>query len=627
MSLIFVGTDSQSSIPALVKTVLPTLVDKSVTTNGVYDPADDNADGYSEFTVQVPIPTLTSLNVTPTTSQQSITPPTNTAYNDITVNAVTSSIDADIVSTNIKSGVNILGVNGSVVELQGEEIGITPTTSQQIITPTSPANGITKATVAAVTSTIDNNIIANNIRNGVSILGVSGDIIESNETTLNVTPTTSAQQHVPTGAYTGFNEVNVAAVTSSVDSNIAASNIKDGVTILGVTGEVVELKGEVRSESLTSTAGNTFTPSSSKNGITSITVTPNNESRTVTPSISQQTVGVNTGYSGNGTITVNPVTSSIDANITASNIKDGVSILGVTGSYGKLGTKNITINGTYNASSDSKDGYSSVTVAVPNGTEVGSGSTNGTYTPTSPNIGFSSFTVNVPAETMFGLTRAQLEGNITNGTIVYPGTNLILDLTEISSFPAYGMQYRFYGRTDLSEVKFSDSEYITISQNALMNAFTNCTNINCTSFSKIRTINSSGCWDMFKGCTNLSGSLGYIYFTNLTTIGSGGCYEMFYGCNKIKVVRFTALNSIDGFTGPLYYAFNNCTSLTDIYFNALTASSFGTSYTNHFYNMLYGCTGVKLHFKSNSSGLSTKIAGLSTYPNFGGTNTQILYDL
>lgn len=566
MSVLIVGRNSQQVTPALVHTINPDLTTKTVNENGVYNASADNVDGYSTVTVAVPLPTLTSLSITPTTSQQSITPPTNTAYNNITVNAVTSSIDADIVSTNIKSGVNILGVNGSVVE--------------------------------------------------------------SNETTLNVTPTTSAQQHIPTGAYTGFDEVNVAAVTSSIDSNIAASNIKDGVTILGVTGEVVELNGEIRNESLTSTAGNTFTPSSGKNGITSITVTPNNESRTVTPSTSQQTVGVNTGYSGNGTITVNPVTSSIDANITAGNIKSGVSILGVTGNYGTMTTKNISANGTYNASSDNVDGYSNVTVAVPNGTEVGSGSTNGTYTPTSPNIGFSSFTVDVPAETCYGLTKSELEGNIVNGTIVYPGTNLTLDLSEINNFSAYVMEYRFYGRTDISEVKFNDSEYITVSQNALMDAFAGCTNINCTSFSNFRTINGSGCWGMFEDCTNLSGSLGgYIYFTNLTTVGSGGCYRMFSGCTKIKVVRFPALNSIDGFTSPFYFAFNNCTSLTNIYFNAVTASSFGTNYTTQFNNMLYGCTGVKLHFKSNSSGLANKIASLSGYPDFGGTNTQILYDL
>ena len=55
-------------------------------------------------------------------------------------------------------------------------------------------------------------------------------------TSLAITPSTSSQTHtVPTGV-DGFNPVTVNAVTSSIDSNITAENIKKDVTILGVTG-------------------------------------------------------------------------------------------------------------------------------------------------------------------------------------------------------------------------------------------------------------------------------------------------------------------------------------------------------------------------------------------------------
>ena len=57
-----------------------------------------------------------------------------------------------------------------------------------------------------------------------------------NLTTLNVTPTTSAQHLTPTSPVDGWDEVNVSAVTSAIDSNITAGNIKSGVNILGVTG-------------------------------------------------------------------------------------------------------------------------------------------------------------------------------------------------------------------------------------------------------------------------------------------------------------------------------------------------------------------------------------------------------
>ena len=61
-----------------------------------------------------------------------------------------------------------------------------------------------------------------------------------------------------------------------------------------------------------------------------------------------------------------------DANATASDIAsgktayvNGVKVIGIGGGSATLGTKTITQNGTYNASSDNLDGYSSVTVNTP----------------------------------------------------------------------------------------------------------------------------------------------------------------------------------------------------------------------------------------------------------------------
>ena len=54
--------------------------------------------------------------------------------------------------------------------------------------------------------------------------------------TLNVTPTTSAQQITAPSGTDGYSPVNVSAVTSSIDANIVAGNIKKDVQILGVTG-------------------------------------------------------------------------------------------------------------------------------------------------------------------------------------------------------------------------------------------------------------------------------------------------------------------------------------------------------------------------------------------------------
>ena len=120
-----------------------------------------------------PNPETEEVTVTATTEQQVVNPTSGKVINKVTVNAVTSAIDSNIAAGNIKSGTTILGVAGSVVELSGETANVTPTTAEQIITPTT-GNGLTSVTVAGVTSAIDANILAENIKAGVTILGVEG---------------------------------------------------------------------------------------------------------------------------------------------------------------------------------------------------------------------------------------------------------------------------------------------------------------------------------------------------------------------------------------------------------------------------------------------------------------------
>lgn len=60
---------------------------------------------------------------------------------------------------------------------------------------------------------------------------------------------------------------------------------------------------------------------------------PRLQSKTATPSTSQQVIQPDAGYDGLEKVTISAVTAAIDADIVAGNIKSGVNILGVTGTY------------------------------------------------------------------------------------------------------------------------------------------------------------------------------------------------------------------------------------------------------------------------------------------------------
>ena len=97
------------------------------------------------------------------------------------------------------------------------------------------------------------------------------------------------------------------------------------------------------------------------------TIEPTLQEKTITPTTSSQTITPDETYDGLSSVIVEAVTSSIDSNITSSNIKSGISILGVEGSLEEgitpTGEITITENGTYDVTE-----YASVNVSIPNNT-------------------------------------------------------------------------------------------------------------------------------------------------------------------------------------------------------------------------------------------------------------------
>lgn len=132
-------------------------------------------------------PELEDVEITPTIEDQ-IVKSDMYGFGEVKVKGVQSYIDEDIKPEYIKEGVDILGVVGNVVELQGEEKTITPTTEQQIILPSEGKNAVTKITVEAVDNTIDEDIKPEHIVEGVEILGVTGNYKGIDTSDATVTP-------------------------------------------------------------------------------------------------------------------------------------------------------------------------------------------------------------------------------------------------------------------------------------------------------------------------------------------------------------------------------------------------------------------------------------------------------
>ena len=126
--------------------------------------------------------------------------------------------------------------------------------------------------------------------------------------------------------------------SSAIASAIAAKGVtvpsgsgyEDYATLIGNISTTSSLQSKTVNPS---TSQQTITPDSGYDGLSQVTVSAiQTETKIATPSTSQQTITPTSGKYLTQ-VTVSAVTSSIDANITAGNIKKDVSILGVTGTY------------------------------------------------------------------------------------------------------------------------------------------------------------------------------------------------------------------------------------------------------------------------------------------------------
>ena len=75
----------------------------------------------------------------------------------------------------------------SIDTIKGQEKKVSPSVTVQNILPDDGYNALTQVVIEAVTNLIDKNIIPENIKKDISILGVSGTIVPTNNMDLEIT--------------------------------------------------------------------------------------------------------------------------------------------------------------------------------------------------------------------------------------------------------------------------------------------------------------------------------------------------------------------------------------------------------------------------------------------------------
>ena len=313
------GPITVSAVPAETKTI---------TANGVYSPSAGKYFSSVEVAIAGDTPTYQSKTVSPSTSIQTVTADEGyDALIDVTVNAIQT--ETKNITTNgtynPTSGkyFSSVTVNVPAEEFNTQTKTVTPTESEQVISPDAGYDGLSSVTVGAISSTYigsgitrkaatvytptENKQIINAgqyLNGDQTISAIPSTYVGSaipTQGTKTVTPSTSIQTAVPSGTYvTG--DVKVSAMPTGALST-PTINTSTGVVTSGVATAGYLAANTTKTLQLTAKSA-----------------------ATITPSTTNQTIAAGQYLTGIQTI-------QGDSNLIPENIASGVSIFGVTGTH------------------------------------------------------------------------------------------------------------------------------------------------------------------------------------------------------------------------------------------------------------------------------------------------------
>lgn len=301
---------------------------------------------------------------------------------------VTPANPENIVAGNIRSGVQILGVTGNYagegVTLQ--EKTVTPTKSVQNITPDTNYDGLSKVTVNAIpaeyiTPAGTLSITTNGTKDVTQYANVNVNV-SAPEPTLQektVAPGKTDQEILPDEGYDGLNKVTVQSVTlddlSGTDGTEQMLNPGTGKIVKGGMAELYRIQARalnLDSKTVTpTTSQQTVTPSSGKDGLSQVTVnaietetkevTPGTSEQIITPTTGKYLTSVTVGAIQTETKSATPTKSTQTITPASGKFLSSVTVNPIPSNYIiPTGTKEITENGTADVTQ-----FANVNVNVP----------------------------------------------------------------------------------------------------------------------------------------------------------------------------------------------------------------------------------------------------------------------